>query len=81
MNVPSENSEDKNHNIFFKKYFLPLFLGEIGVFAMASLVPEDEPSGEEDHAEDDQHEQQDERAQPEGEGLQESSCQCARHGR
>ena len=48
---------------------------------MASLVPKDEPTGEEDHAEDDQHEQQDERAQPEGEGVQESSCQRTRHGR
>lgn len=48
---------------------------------MAALVPKDEPTWEEDHAEDDQHEQQDERAQPEGEGVQESSCQRARHGR
>ena len=47
---------------------------------MAALVSEDEPTGEEDHAEDDQHEQQDERAQPEGEGVQESSRQRARHG-
>ena len=59
MNVPhgpSENSKDKNQNISFKKYFS----GEIGVFAMAPLVPKDESAWEEDHAEDDQHEQQDE---------------------
>ena len=36
------------------------FSGEIGVFAMAPLVPKDEQAWEEDHAEDDQHEQQDE---------------------
>ena len=81
---PSENSEDKNHNISCKakrSNLLLLFLGEIGVFAMASLVPKNEQAGKEDHAEDDQHEQQDERAQPEGEGLQESSRQRARHGR
>ena len=53
------------------------FLGEIGVFAMASLVPKNEQAGKEDHAEDDQHEQQDERAQPKGEGVQKSSCQRA----
>ena len=40
---------------------------------MAALVPENESSWEEDNSEDDQHEQQDERAEPEGEGLQESS--------
>ena len=37
-----------------------IFSGEIGVFAMAPLVPADEQAWEEDHAEDDQHEQQDE---------------------
>ena len=48
---------------------------------MASLVPENESPWKEDHPEDDQHEQQDERAQSEGEGVQESSCKCSRHGR
>ena len=32
-----------------------IFSGEIGVFAMAPLVPKDEPAWEEDHAEDDQY--------------------------
>ena len=32
--------------------------GEIGVFAMVALVPENEQTWEEDHKEDNQHEQQ-----------------------
>ena len=48
---------------------------------MAAMVPENEPTGEEDNSQDNQHEQQDERAPTEGEGLQELACQCSGYGR
>ena len=48
---------------------------------MAAVVPQDEQAGEEDYSEDNQHEQQDERAPAEGEGLQELACQCSGYGR
>ena len=48
---------------------------------MAAVVPQDEQAGEEDNSQDNQHEQQDERAPAEGEGLQELAGQCAGYGR
>ena len=47
--------------------------GEVGVPPVDAVDPQDEQAREENNEENHQHEQQDERAEPEGEGLQESS--------
>ena len=52
VRIPKKKPEHLVQEVFFS--------GEIGVFAMAPLVPKDEPTWQEDHTEDDQHEQQDE---------------------
>ena len=45
--------------------------GQVSLPPVDALVPQDEPTRQEDHQEDHQHEQQDERAWPQGKGLQE----------
>ena len=58
------------------EYFKPYFhfcSGEVCFPTVAPMVLEDEQAREENNEENHQHEQQDERAEPEGEGLQESS--------